>query len=53
MESDVYEALELMKIAIHQTAIDPLTGKIDMDVLVTGKTSALRQKILNLSLKIK
>lgn len=42
-----------MKIAIQQAATDPETGLIDMDVIVTGKTSASRQKIQKLAEKIK
>lgn len=38
-----------MKIAIQQAATDPETGLIDMDVIVTGKTSASRQKIQKLA----
>jgi len=34
-----------MKIAIQQAATDPKTGRIDMDVIVTGKTSSSRQRI--------
>lgn len=42
-----------MKIAIQQAATDPITGKIDMDVIVTGKTSASRQKVQMIANKIK
>jgi len=42
-----------MKIAIQQAATDPNTGKIDMDVIVTGKTSASRQKVQTIANKIK
>jgi hypothetical protein len=33
-----------MKIAIQQTATDPTTGLIDMDVIVTGRTTSSRTK---------
>lgn len=52
-EEDVQEAIDLMKIAIQQAATDPNTGKIDMDVIVTGKTSASRQKVQTIAEKIK
>jgi DNA replicative helicase MCM subunit Mcm2 (Cdc46/Mcm family) len=42
-----------MKIAIKQAATDPQTGKIDMDVIVTGKTSASRQKVQGIAQLIK
>ncbi len=52
-EEDVQEAIDLMKIAIQQAATDPQTGRIDMDVIVTGKTSASRLKIQTIANKIK
>jgi len=42
-----------MKIAIQQAATDPKTGRIDMDVIVTGKTAASRQKVQKIVEKIK
>jgi DNA replicative helicase MCM subunit Mcm2 (Cdc46/Mcm family) len=42
---DVDEAIALVKYATQQAATDPNTGLIDMDVIVTGKTSASRQKV--------
>lgn len=50
---DVEEAIDLVALAMHQAATDPNTGKIDIDVLVTGKTSASRQKTLQIAEKIK
>ena len=44
-EADVEEAITLVKIATQQSATDPTTGCIDMDVLVTGRTTAFRTKI--------
>jgi len=35
----------LIKFATQQAATDPTTGLIDMDVIVTGKTSSSRRKI--------
>ncbi len=52
-EIDVDEAIELMKIAIQQAATDPKTGKIDMDVIVTGKTYASKQKVQDIADLIK
>lgn len=38
--SDVSEALRLIKDSLHVYAIDPVTGRIDMDLLHTGRTAA-------------
>jgi len=35
----------LIKYATQQAATDPTTGLIDMDVIVTGKTSSSRRKV--------
>jgi DNA replication licensing factor MCM4 len=40
----VDEAIALVKYATQQAATDPTTGLIDMDVIVTGKTSSSRNK---------
>lgn len=37
--------MALVKFATQQAATDPTTGLIDMDVIVTGKTSSTRRKI--------
>lgn len=42
---DVEEALRLIKVATQQAAIDPITGHIDMDLISTGYTSGVRNKI--------
>ena len=39
------EAIALIKFATQQAATDPTTGLIDMDVIVTGKTTSSRMKI--------
>ena len=44
-ESDVDEAINLIKVAIQQAATDPVTGLIDMDIITTGKTTASKQRI--------
>jgi DNA replication licensing factor MCM4 len=46
---DVDEAINLIKVATQQAATDPTTGLIDMDVIVTGKTSASRQRTAKIS----
>jgi DNA replication licensing factor MCM4 len=38
-------AFELIKEALKQSATDPSTGMIDMDVIVTGYTSASRKRV--------
>ena len=42
-----------MKVAIQQAATDPKTGRIDMDVIVTGKTYASKQKVQEIADTIK
>lgn len=42
---DVHEAQRLIKVATQQSAINPITGQIDMDLIQTGYTSGVRQKI--------
>jgi DNA replication licensing factor MCM4 len=44
---DVEGAIALMRTAIKQSATDPRTGLIDMDVIVTGRTAASRIKVSN------
>ena len=46
-DSDVNEAINLMKVATQQSAIDPNTGCIDMDVINTGRSAAFRNRISN------
>lgn len=38
-------AFELIRDALKQSAIDPETGLIDMDVIVTGTSSASKKRI--------
>ena len=42
---DVAEAMRLVREALLSYAIDPLTGKIDMDLINTGKSGAIREKV--------
>lgn len=44
-DSDVDEAINLMRVATQQSAIDPTTGCIDMDALTTGRSNAFRVRI--------
>lgn len=50
---DVAEAMRLVREAMLSYAIDPLTGKIDMDLITTGKSSALRERQAELRRQIK
>lgn len=45
---DVEEAVRLIKHALQQSATDPTTGEINMDIITTGqtKTSAARLKAI-------
>ena len=38
-------AFQLIQDALQQSATDPTTGMIDMDVLMTGHTSASRKRV--------
>ena len=52
-KKDARKAVRLMKIATQAAATDPQTGKIDIDMISTGRTSAWREmeEILNTALK--
>ena len=39
---DVAEAVRLIKVAIQQSAVDPISGTIDMDLITTGRSAAVR-----------
>jgi DNA replication licensing factor MCM4 len=51
--ADVREAVRLMKVATQAAATDPRTGRIDMDMITTGRSAADRalEEQLELSLK--
>lgn len=49
---DVKEAVRLIKSAIKDYATDPITGRIDMDMVQTGTTSAQRRMQEDLSTEI-
>jgi len=40
---NVREAVRLMKVATQAAATDPRTGKIDMDMITTGRSTAERE----------
>ena len=41
---DAKEALRLMRVAMQQSAVDPRTGTIDMDKILTGHSASDRQQ---------
>ena len=45
IESDVERAIDLMRKATQHAATDPETGLIDMDAILTGKTTASRMRV--------
>lgn len=47
------EAIRLVREALLSYAVDPLTGRIDMDLIVTGKSSALRERQSELKRQVK
>ena len=51
--SDVREAVRLMRVATQAAATDPRTGRIDMDMITTGRSTAEREleETLNMNLK--
>ncbi|ODV96758.1 hypothetical protein PACTADRAFT_48572 [Pachysolen tannophilus NRRL Y-2460] len=49
---DVVEAVRLMKSAIKDYATDPITGRIDMDLVQTGQSSAQRKLKEDLSKQV-
>jgi DNA replication licensing factor MCM4 len=50
---DVREAVRLMRVATQAAATDPRTGRIDMDMITTGRSTANREmeEALNLNLR--
>jgi DNA replication licensing factor MCM4 len=51
--SDVREAARLMKVATQTAATDPRTGRIDMDMINTGRSSSDRQMEETLSIAVR
>ena len=50
---DVEEAQRLIRVATQQSAINPQTGQIDMDLIQTGFTSGVRNKVTTIAEVIK
>jgi DNA replication licensing factor MCM4 len=50
---DVKEAVRVIKDSILSYAIDPVTGIIDLDVVMTGKSSAVREQLADLKKAVK
>lgn len=50
---DVEEAVRLIRTAMQQSATDPLTGEIDMDIITTGVSSTSAEKIKQIASIIK
>lgn len=44
-EEDVDEAVTLLEQATMQSATDPETGIIDMDIITTGRSSAVKKRL--------
>ena len=44
---DVDEAVRLIKTAMQQSATDPTTGEIDMDIIATGISTSSSDKVKN------
>lgn len=42
---DANRAIKLVKISLHEAGIDPETGRVDIDVLMTGKSRSQREKL--------
>ena len=49
LKSDVIEATRLMRVALQQAAIDPVTGTIDMDLITTGRSATSRARMADLT----
>ncbi len=45
-KDDAKRAIRILKKCLYQVGIDPQTGKLDVDVLVTGITTSQRNKII-------
>eukprot|EP00985_Skeletonema_marinoi_P020181 scaffold11863_cov165-Skeletonema_marinoi.AAC.4 len=51
--TDVREAVRLMKVATQAAATDPRTGRIDMDMITTGRSTLERELEENLGASLK
>jgi DNA replication licensing factor MCM4 len=45
---DVEEAMRLLRVATQSAATDPRTGKIDMDLIQTGRSASSRVRVATL-----
>jgi len=45
IEDDVHEAMRLVRVAMHQAALDPSTGLIDMELITTGNSASSRGQV--------
>jgi DNA replication licensing factor MCM4 len=50
---DVEESVRLIKTAMQQSATDPTTGEIDMDIITTGVSSTTQERIRQIANIIK
>lgn len=50
---DVEEAVRLIRTAMQQSATDPLTGEIDMDIITTGVSSTSSERVKQIMTIIK
>ncbi|GFH54761.1 cdc21-like protein [Chaetoceros tenuissimus] len=53
IRADVKEAVRLMKVATQAAATDPRTGRIDMDMISTGRSAAMKEveQMLNINVR--
>ncbi len=52
-QSDVAEAIRLMRVSTQSAATDPRTGRIDMDMIATGRSVMDRDGLQNLASEIR
>ena len=50
---DVDEAVRLIKTAMQQSATDPMTGEIDMDLIATGQSHSSTERVNQIKLIIR
>ena len=50
---DVEEAVRLIKTAMQQSATDPMTGEIDMDIITTGVSHTSSERVKSIMQTIK
>jgi len=52
-KQDIEEAVRLIRTAMQQSATDPTTGEIDMNIITTGVASTSQQRIKHITEYIK